>query len=102
MKIAVVGKGGAGKTTIAAIVARTLARRGLEVIALDCDVNPNLGLALGLGLEQTERLAGMRQALDAGDIEHAPSISEMLDRFGADAPDGIRLAVVSREHPQPG
>jgi len=103
MKIGVVGKGGAGKTTTAAIVARTLARLGHSVIALDCDANPNLGIALGLGTEATERLAGMRQALDDEGAEHAPSPAELLSRFGADGPDGIRLAVVSKiEKPNPG
>ncbi|MEO7397521.1 MAG: AAA family ATPase, partial [Ilumatobacteraceae bacterium] len=43
MKIAVVGKGGSGKTTTSAILARTLARDGHSVLALDCDSNPNLG-----------------------------------------------------------
>jgi len=96
MKIGITGKGGAGKTTISGILARTLAQRGHTVIALDCDSNPNLGIALGLTPEETERLAGIRQALDAGESEHAPTIPEMLDRFGAEAPDGIRLAVVTK------
>ncbi len=103
MKIGVVGKGGVGKTTIAGIVARTLARGGHAVVALDCDANPNLGIALGLSPAETDRLAGIRQALDAQGTEHAPSVAEMLERFGANAKDGIRLAVVSRiERPNPG
>jgi CO dehydrogenase maturation factor len=103
MKVAVVGKGGSGKTTTSAIVARTLGRMGLPVVALDCDSNPNLGISLGVGDTETERLLGMRQALDEGDEEHAPSWSELLDRFGSDAPDGVRLAVVTRiENPEPG
>ncbi len=103
MRIAVVGKGGSGKTTTSAVVARTLARRGLSVVALDCDTNPNLGISLGLGDDETERLITMRESLDEGESEHAPSWDELVDRFGTDAPDGVRLAVVSRiQNPEPG
>jgi CO dehydrogenase maturation factor len=103
MRVAVVGKGGSGKTTTAAILARTLARRGLSVVALDCDSNPNLGISLGLGEDETERLTAMRQALDEGAEEHAPAWQELIDRFGADAPDGVRLAVVTAiQNPEPG
>ena len=103
MKLAVVGKGGSGKTTTSAAVARSLARLSRQVVALDCDTNPNLGISLGVGDELTDRLAGMRQALDDGDEAHAPTWEDLVDRFGTDAPDGVRLAVVSRlENPEPG
>ena len=103
MKIAVVGKGGSGKTTTAAVLARTLARQGQPTLALDCDSNPNLGISLGLGEEITERLLAVREAVDAGEEEHAASADELVRRFGVDAPDGVRLAVVSAiEHPHPG
>jgi CO dehydrogenase maturation factor len=103
MRVAVVGKGGSGKTTTAAILARTLARRGLSVVALDCDSNPNLGISLGLGEDETERLTAMRQALDKGEEEHAPTWQELIERFGSDAPDGVRLAVVTAiQNPEPG
>lgn len=103
MKVAVVGKGGSGKTTTSAVIARALARKGLSVVALDCDTNPNLGISLGVGDEETERLVAMRQALDEGEEEHAPGWDQLLDRFGSDAPDGVRLAVVTRiDNPEPG
>lgn len=103
MKVAIVGKGGSGKTTTAAIVSRTLARRGLSVFALDCDTNANLGISLGVGEEVTEQLISMRESLEEGEVEHAPETDELLARFGSDAPDGVRLAVVSRiQNPQPG
>ncbi len=103
MKVAVVGKGGSGKTTTTGTIARLMARQGLEVIALDCDANPNLGLSLGLSVEETERLAAVRQALDAEEVEHAPTVPELLDRFGTWAPDGVRLVVVTKiEHRNPG
>ncbi len=103
MKLAVVGKGGSGKTTTSAIVARGMARAGVRVVALDCDTNPNLGISLGVGDERTDRLIAMRQGLDDGTENHAPRWDDLLERFGVDAPDGVRLTVVSRlENPEPG
>jgi CO dehydrogenase maturation factor len=103
MRIAIVGKGGSGKTTTAATVARQLARDGHRVVALDCDTNANLGLSLGIGFDPTEQLISMRERLDEGDVEHAADTDQLLTRFGREAPDGVRLAVVSRiEHPDPG
>jgi CO dehydrogenase maturation factor len=103
MRIAIAGKGGSGKTTVAAVVARTLARQGLRVVALDCDSNPNLGVSLGLGPARTMELAAIRPALDAEGVEHAPDTEVVLERFGCDAPDGVRLAVVTQiDQPNPG
>ncbi|WP_153114773.1 ATP-binding protein [Rhodocyclus tenuis] len=48
LRIAVVGKGGAGKTTIAGALARVLATRGLRVLAIDADPDANLASALPL------------------------------------------------------
>jgi CO dehydrogenase maturation factor len=47
MKIAFVGKGGAGKTTLAALFSRHLAAQGRTVWAIDADINQNLAAALG-------------------------------------------------------
>lgn len=103
LKVAVVGKGGSGKTTTAGILSRALARKGHSVVALDCDTNPNLGISLGVGDDETERLAAIRQVLDDEGVGHAPGWDELIERFGTDAPDGVRLAVVSRiENPEPG
>ena len=103
MKIAVAGKGGAGKTTIAGTVARALARSGRGVIALDADSNPMLGISLGVGPEETDRLVAVRTALDDGELEHQPSVEEMVEMFGTDAPDGVKLVVCFRiDQPDPG
>lgn len=107
MKIAVVGKGGSGKTTTSAILARSLSRSyagsGRRVVAMDCDTNPNLGLSLGVGDEETERLLSLREQIDDGEGEHAPSWDEIVDRYGTAAPDGVRLTVITRiENPDPG
>lgn len=73
------------------------------MIALDCDSNPNLGISLGVGAAATEELAGIRQSLDDGGVEHAPTVEQMLERFGIAGPDGLRLAVVTKiDQPDPG
>lgn len=61
MRLGISGKGGVGKTTISAVVARTLARQGHRVIAIDCDSDPNLGANIGLGEDGAAR---MRPFLD--------------------------------------
>jgi CO dehydrogenase maturation factor len=96
MKVAVVGKGGAGKTTVAGTLARALGRAGHRVLALDADINPMLGISLGVGPERTDALVSARQALDEGEGEHQPTAEGVVEAFGADAPDGVRLVVVSR------
>jgi CO dehydrogenase nickel-insertion accessory protein CooC1 len=103
VKIAVVGKGGSGKTTTSAVLARSFGRAGASVLALDCDTNPNLGISLGLGEDETFELVTVRDALDSGEEQHAASADELVDRFGIEAADGVRLAVVSAiQNPQPG
>lgn len=103
MKIAVVGKGGSGKTTTSAVLARALSRAGHRVVALDCDTNPNLGLSLGVGDRETQRLVTLREQIDDGDAEHAATWDEILDKYGTEAPDGVRLSVITRiENPEPG
>ena len=99
MKIAVSGKGGAGKTTISGTIARALARAGHDVIAIDADVNPMLGISLGLGMDDTERLVGMRQELsdsNSDDAVHEHTIEGLIERFSSEAPDGVRVLVASR------
>ncbi len=103
MKIAIVGKGGSGKTTTSAILARTIARSGRTTLALDCDSNPNLGISLGIGELETERLISVRDAVDAGEEQHPATADELVTNFGVDAPDGVRLAVVTAiQNPEPG
>jgi len=97
MKIAVAGKGGSGKTTVAAAIARALADAGVEVIAIDADANPNLGGSLGLG-EGTADIASIKNVLYEEDGHHqqsqAHTIEHLLEEFGVDAPGGVRLLQV--------
>ncbi|MGW0825122.1 ATP-binding protein [Streptomyces sp. NPDC002845] len=48
MRVAFVGKGGSGKTTLSALFARHLADSGAPVVAVDGDINQHLAYALGL------------------------------------------------------
>ena len=96
MKIAVAGKGGVGKTTIAGTLARSLARSGQEVLALDADTNPMLGVAVGLGPEKVDLLVAVRESVGEGDVEHQPTAEGMAETFGTDAPDGVRVVVAHR------
>ena len=60
MKIAVTGKGGVGKTTFAATLARLYAEEGRHVLAADVDPDANLGLALGFSEEELDTIEGRR------------------------------------------
>lgn len=92
MKIAVAGKGGAGKTTICATAARLLARSGHRVFAIDGDTNPNLHTAIGV--DPATELSTLPTSLVSrrfdGPRLTAP-IDEVLQQHGHPAPDGVHL-----------
>jgi CO dehydrogenase maturation factor len=59
MKIAFVGKGGSGKTTLSSLLIRHLTANEAPVIAVDADINQHLGAALGLDDAQCAALPAM-------------------------------------------
>ena len=63
MKIAFVGKGGSGKTTLSSLFIRHLAASGAPVVAVDADINQHLGAALGLDETVAAELPAMGQRL---------------------------------------
>jgi CO dehydrogenase maturation factor len=65
MKIAVSGKGGVGKTTLTALLAKAFSERGRPVTAVDADPATNLALALGVpAAECPQPIADMREMIE--------------------------------------
>jgi len=64
MKIAISGKGGVGKTTLAGCLARLLADRGQRVLAIDADPDANLPSAIGIPAELLQTLRPLAQMKD--------------------------------------
>jgi CO dehydrogenase maturation factor len=103
MKIAVTGRGGVGKTTLASLLACTFARQGCAVLAVDADPAPCLGVALGFPPEilrglfpiaAMKELIAERTGARPGDygsyFKLNPHVSDIPDRFSA-THRGIRL-----------
>ncbi|MGH9182668.1 MAG: AAA family ATPase [Acidimicrobiales bacterium] len=90
MKIGIVGKGGVGKTTLSALMAQAFADQGRRVVAIDTDSNPNLGISLGLSLEETEAVPLLPRALIVGAGGDATA-DELIDRYGRPTPAGVTL-----------
>jgi CO dehydrogenase maturation factor len=61
MKIAISGKGGVGKSTLAAALALLLAKRGNRVLLVDADPDGNLASALGIAPEEQKRIVPISQ-----------------------------------------
>ncbi len=93
MRIAVAGKGGAGKSVIAGTLARVLARRGERVLALDSDLMPGLGVSLGVGPLTDAMLtdAAEKDENDRWRLKRGIGPVRAVQRFALDAPDGVRL-----------
>ncbi len=94
MRLAIAGKGGAGKTTISATLARLAARTGRAVVAVDADANPNLSAALGVPSAAVASLGRIPPSLVSRRIGGAgltEPVDDVVDRYAVIAPDGVRL-----------
>jgi CO dehydrogenase maturation factor len=106
MKIAISGKGGVGKTLLAALLSRTFAESGYSVIAIDADPDSNLAAALGFPHPETitpisemgdliEERTGMRPGQSGAMFKLNPRVDDLPDKYSLEY-NGIRLMVMGR------
>lgn len=92
MRVAIAGKGGAGKTTLTATAARLLAADGRRVVLIDGDSNPNLGVAVGIDQPADPPILPpdlVSRAFDGPALTEP--VDEVLATHAVSGPDGIRL-----------
>lgn len=115
MKIALAGKGGVGKTTISASLARYLAGKGERVFAIDADPNANMALSLGMSREQAEGIVPIsemrdliaeRTGVEPGAVgayfKVNPEVDDLPDRFKVEHEGVMFLQVGAIKEPSAG
>lgn len=105
MKIAVSGKGGVGKTTLSAFLARWFATHGKKVLAIDADPDANLGHALGVVdafeilpiVAMKELIAERTDSVPGGFggfFKMNPKVDDLPEKIAVPVGDNIRLLVM--------
>ena len=103
-RVAVCGKGGSGKTTIAGTLARILARGGWRVVAIDGDSNPNLALTLGLGAAEAQQIPALPRDLLVERVDPSGErvwmlrepAEQIIRTYGVPTPDNVTLVLMGR------
>lgn len=107
MKIAVAGKGGVGKTTIAGTLARFLGRDGIKILAVDADPNYNLWSAIGISHERIESITPLLENEDlvrektemkwlevlGNFFQVNPRVDDLASKYSVGGPDNVSLLV---------
>lgn len=104
MKIAISGKGGSGKTTIAGTLVRAFALQADRVLAIDGDTNPNLALTLGISPEEMSQIECLPRSLleevtDASgkkSIKLAMAPGEIVMKYGVKTPGDVTLLLMGK------
>jgi len=105
MKLAITGKGGVGKTTVAVFLARHLAEQGREVILIDADPDANTAMALGLGaaadvqpIIELDELIRKRTGASGQPGQYFslnPKVDDIPEKYAASV-DGVKLLRMGR------
>jgi len=94
MKIAITGKGGVGKTTLASFLSHIFADEGKRVIAVDADPDANLALALGVPKDEAEKIRPIADMAELIEERTGAKVGSMGGMFRLnprvdDLPEGI-------------
>ena len=100
MKIAVSGKGGSGKTTIAAFLSLILREKGYKVLAIDCDPDSNLLSVFDrkCSLESVSSMKEMikeRTCAEGGYFKLNPFVADIPEKYSVDF-NGIRIMQIGK------